>query len=40
MITKEDRDRDRGSEHLFKKIGSTGSGCGSHRSSFQNSRHG
>ena len=28
MITKEDCDRDRGSEHLFKKIGSTGSGCG------------
>ncbi len=28
IITNEHRERDRGSEHLFKKIGSTGSGCG------------
>lgn len=28
IITKEHRKRDRGSDHLFKKIGSTGSGCG------------
>lgn len=28
IITDEHRQRDRGSEHLFKKIGSTGSGCG------------
>lgn len=28
IITNEHKERDRGSEHLFKKIGSTGSGCG------------
>ena len=28
MITNDHMERDRGSEHLFKKIGSTGSGCG------------
>lgn len=28
IITDEHRQRDRGSEHLYKKIGSTGSGCG------------
>lgn len=28
MITEEHKQRDRGSDHLFKKIGSTGSGCG------------
>ncbi|RBQ24320.1 Adenylosuccinate synthetase [Candidatus Methanobinarius endosymbioticus] len=28
MINSEHKDRDRGSEHLFKKIGSTGTGCG------------
>ena len=28
IITEEHQERDKGSEHLFKKIGSTGSGCG------------
>ncbi|MDL2246604.1 adenylosuccinate synthetase [Methanobrevibacter sp. OttesenSCG-928-K11] len=28
VVTEEHRTRDRGSDHLFKKIGSTGSGCG------------
>ncbi len=28
IITNEHRERDKGSEHLYKKIGSTGSGCG------------